>query len=137
MKTLVQRLIAAERDAENDPDKQNISAFRVCEKLCGPLGTLAGRGGVRALLTRAVVLARAKAPLLNGAQVKPDGALQFSTELQAQLSSGEAARAGAILAAELLELLAIFIGEALTLRLVQEVWPKAANSDQESNREKT
>lgn len=134
MKKLVMRLIAEERGVENDPGRQNLAAFRVCEKLRGPLGTFAGAGGIRALMTRALVLARAKAPLLQAVEIEPDGALQFSTEMETPPVSGEVARAGAILAVELVELLAVFIGEALTLRLVQEVWPKAANNDQEFNR---
>ena len=43
---------------------------------------------------------------------------------------------GAILIAQLLGLLLTFIGEGITLRLVQDVWPEAAFDDRVSEKEK-
>ena len=132
MQYLVQRLIAEERRTGNDPDSGSRAAFRVCEKLRRPLCTFAGAAGFRSLLSRALVLARADVPLLAGVTIKPDGTIAFSPELEAKLATDEAARAGAQLADRLIGLLVTFIGEALTLRLVQDVWPKTALKDLKS-----
>jgi hypothetical protein len=43
-----------------------------------------------------------------------------------QIDKGQARDGGAILIAQLIGLLLTFIGEGLTLRLVQDVWPEAA-----------
>lgn len=132
MRSLVQRLIAEERNGTNTSDSESRAGFRVCEKLRRPLSVFAGVAGFRSLLSRALVLAKADAPLLGGVAIKADGMLQFSPELEAQLASDEAARAAAALADRLIGLLVIFIGEALTLRLVHDVWPNAAGKDQKS-----
>jgi hypothetical protein len=43
---------------------------------------------------------------------------------------------GALLIAQLLGLLLLFIGEGITLRLVQDVWPESAFDDRDSGKEK-
>jgi hypothetical protein len=135
MQRLVDQLIAEELRAGNDPAQGNRAGFRICEKLQQPLATFAGVAGYRSLMLRALTLARAEAPLLGGVTVKPDGAIQFPSEMANQLHSNAAAKAGAILACHLLELLAVFIGEALALRLVGEVWPKVVNEHQQTRGE--
>jgi hypothetical protein len=125
MRNLTEHLIALERST-NHPTTASRAAFRVCEKLRGPLCTLAGVAGFRSLLSRALALAKADAPLLREVQLTPSGAITFSPELEAQLDTQEAGLAAAALTDELLGLLFTFIGEALTLRLVHDVWPKAA-----------
>jgi hypothetical protein len=129
MRSLVQRLIAEERRVSNDSDSGSRAAFRVCEKLRQPLCTFAGIAGFRSLLSRALVLAKVEAPLLGGVVIKADGTLHYSAGMEAQLATDEAAEAGAALASQLLGLLNTFIGEALTLRLVHDVWPKMAFKD--------
>jgi len=71
-------------------------------------------------------LARARAPSLSAVQVAADGSLQGLDELGAQIDKEQAREGGTILIAQLIELLLTFIGEGLTLRMVQEVWPEAA-----------
>lgn len=132
MRSLVQRLIAEERRTAVDTDPASLAAFRVCEKLRRPLSVFAGTAGFRSLLSRALALAKSEAPLLAGVQIKPDGTLGYSAEMQTQLATDEGARASALLADRLIGLLVIFIGEALTLRLVHDVWPKAALQDPKS-----
>ncbi|MDB6169520.1 MAG: hypothetical protein JWM88_2384 [Verrucomicrobia bacterium] len=129
MRSLAQRLIAEERRNGNDSDEGSRAAFRVCEKLRRPLSTFAGAAGFRSLFSRALVLAKVESPLLEGVQIQPDGSFGYAAELEAQLATEDAARAGAALADQLLGLLVTFIGEALTLRLVHDVWPKAALKD--------
>jgi hypothetical protein len=132
MRNLAQSLIAEERRSARDSAPASHAAFRVCEKLRAPLCTFAGVGGFRSLLSRALVLARAEAPLLAGVQIKADGTFLHSPEMEAQAASTEAAQAGAVLVDQLLGLLITFIGEALTLRLVHDVWPQTALKDPKS-----
>jgi hypothetical protein len=58
-----------------------------------------------------------------------DGNIQGLRELEAQIKKDGAEQGDAILIAQLLGLLCTFIGEALTLRLVRDVWPDAAFDD--------
>lgn len=126
MRAVAQRLIAEELRAGNPSDTAGRAAFRVCEKLRGPLSTLTGVVGFRSLLSRALMLTKAKVPWVAGLQLKPDGSLDFSAGIEAQLDTDKALHGGTVLIEQLLGLLVTFIGEALTLRLVQNVWPRAA-----------
>ena len=89
--------------------------LRVCEKLRRPLSTLAGTAGFRSLLARALALAKHEDRALDSVQVKEDGTLEGL--------DGEAAQAGTVLIAQLVGLLATFVGETLTLRLLRDAWP--------------
>jgi hypothetical protein len=62
-------------------------------------------------------------------QVAADGSLKGLDELASQTDKKQARDGGAILIAQLIGLLLTFIGEGLTLRLVQDVWPGAAFND--------
>jgi hypothetical protein len=132
MRNLTQSLIAEERRRASPSDAAGHAAFRVCEKLRRPLSTFAGVGGHRSLLSRALALAKAEAPFLDGMQIKLDGSFQYSPEMEAQLDTNVATQAATVLTDQLLGLLVTFIGEALTLRLVHDVWPKAAMKDSKS-----
>jgi hypothetical protein len=57
-------------------------------------------------------------------QVNPDGSLKGLHELEAKLDSRLVAEGQVVLLSELLGLLVTFIGPALTLQLLQDVWPK-------------
>ena len=69
-------------------------------------------------------------------QVATDGSLQGLDELDPQIDKDQIAEGGAILIAQLISLLLTFIGEGLTLRMVQNVWPKAAFDGRVSEKEK-
>ena len=123
---LAQRLLAYEAVAGESSEPAESAAFRVCAKLRRPLTTLAGVAGFRSLLSRALTLAKAEAPSLSAIQVAADGSLKGLDELASQGDKEEAIDGGAILIAQLIGLLRTFIGEGLTSRLVQDVWPEAA-----------
>jgi len=107
----------------------NSPAFRVCEKLRQPLSRLAGVAGFRSLLSRALALANDEVRWMKAIHVRADGSLEGLDEAQAQLSETEIADGEIVLIAQLIGLLATFIGEELTLRLVHESWPDAAFDD--------
>ncbi|MEQ1887378.1 MAG: hypothetical protein ABL967_20100, partial [Bryobacteraceae bacterium] len=69
-------------------------------------------------------LASAENPWLNSVQVKADGSFEGFEDLATRVSADEFLEGCVALLAQLLGLLAAFIGEDLTLRLLREVWPK-------------
>jgi hypothetical protein len=115
---LAQRLLAYQNAAGKTSKPTEFAAFGVCERLRQPLITLAGLAGFRALLSRALMLARAEAPSLNAVQVAADGSLQGLDGLRPQIDADEAGAAGIILITHLLGLLVRVVGEAITLQLV-------------------
>jgi hypothetical protein len=121
---LAQRLLSLESPAENRSDANTFAALMVSEKLRRPLSILAGTAGFRSLLMRALTLAKREAPGLDGVQVKEDGSLEGL--------NGEVTEAGTVLIAHLVGLLETFIGEPLTLHLLNDIWPKLSGVDTNS-----
>lgn len=126
---LARRLLSYEVVVGKTSEQMAPPAFRVYEKLRQPLCALAGVAGFQSLANRALTLAKAEAPSLSAVQVTPDGSLQGFGEFKPQLDRQRPDEGGAILIAQLLGLLHIFIGEPLTMRLVQDMWPDAAFKD--------
>jgi hypothetical protein len=122
---LAQRLLAYEAVAGENSEPAESAAFRVFAKLRLALITLAGLAGFRSLLSRALTLARADAPDLSAVEVAADGSLKGLDELASQAQE-ETQEGGAVLLTQLIGLLLTFIGNDLTLRLVQDVWPEAS-----------
>ena len=117
IRALAQRLIAYEEAARNASEANVPAVFSVSEQLRHPLSTLAGSGGFRSLLARALTLAKRQNPRLSTVQVKPDGSLEgLGWE-------GQDTEAGILLIAHLLQLLVTFIGEGLVMNLVLDSWP--------------
>ena len=131
LRRLARRLLAEAASGRIREAKES-GAFSVCEKLRQPLSILAGVAGFRALLSRALALAGDEVLWLKTVRVNADGSLARSDE--GQLSAAEIAEGEAVLLAQLVGLLVTFIGESLTLRLLQEALPEAGvlNSEPES-----
>jgi hypothetical protein len=87
-------------------------------------------------------LARAEAPSLGAVEIAADGSLQGLYELGPQINKDKdrdqanANEGGAILISQLLGLLLTFIGEAVTLRMLQDVWPEEAFDGPDSGEDK-
>jgi hypothetical protein len=97
------------------------AAFVVIEKLSPHFGALMGAAGFRALISRALVLADAEVAWLRKVYVKEDGTFEGLNELEAQANPEEIAAGGIVLLARLLGLLVTFIGEDLTLQLLDNI----------------
>jgi hypothetical protein len=138
MRTFANRLIIHETGGTKFSETKIQAAFHVCEKLRPHLASLMGTGGFRALLSRALALANAEVLWLRAVHVRSDGSLEGLEELHAQLDPAKLAEGGIVLLAQLLGLLAAFIGDNLTLGLIREVWPKVQlnDLDLESGRKK-
>lgn len=104
---------------------------RVCEKLRCSLTAMAGLDGFRALLSRALTLAKAEFPALWAVSVNRDGSIENLDGVSGASSGVEpdskhaVADGGVILIAQLLGLLVLFIGEGLTVQLMEDLWPAA------------
>lgn len=120
MREIAEDLIAQEI-SQKSPEP---AALLVCERLRPALATLMGTVGFGALLARALSLATTESPGLRALHVDADGALQGWTERKARPVTDKSLDGDITLVAHLLGLLATFIGEDLTLRLLQELWPK-------------
>jgi hypothetical protein len=129
---LAKRLLAYEAVEGENSEPTEPAFFRVYEKLKRHLCALAGIAGFQSLASRALTLAQSEAPGLSAVQITADGCLRGIGELDPQLDGHETGEWGVILIAQLLALLFTFIGEALTLQLVQDVWPEAASDDGDS-----
>ena len=124
MRDFAERLIAYELRGNKSSETKTSAACLVGEKLRPHLATLMGNVGFRALLSRALARANADVPWLRAVHVKADGSFEGLDELGAQVDPDEFFEGCVVLLAQLLGLLAAFIGENLTLQLVRDVWPK-------------
>lgn len=131
LKEIARRLRAFEASAAGAGAAKNPTAFRVCDRLGSPLGKVLGTDGFRALLSRALTLSAAQVPWLGGLHVNSDGTVEGSETNEPKTKRDAAALAEAEIAvvAELLGLLVTFIGPALTLRLLRDIWPKLDDLD--------
>jgi hypothetical protein len=98
-------------------------------KLRGHLAKLVGLVGFQALLARALALAKSEVRWLETVRITADTSLEGLSESARQQSAEAVAAGSAALLAQLIGLLVSFIGEALTLRLVGEVWPDLQDQD--------
>ena len=127
LKEFARCLLKYEAGVRQPADPSSSAAFKVFDKLSSPLGKLFGVGGFRSLLTRALVLAAAEVPALHAVEITADGTLNGSSEPEGSPGGEGAVEAEAVLVAHFLALLVTFIGPALTLGLIYDVWSRAAS----------
>ena len=121
----MRRLLRHEAGGAGDAASLAAALERACQKLSDELEPLVGRGGVAALLGRAVNLARREFPFMAAARLEPDVAPSFEAlheSLRAR-SPAEVDAASVALLAYLGGLLTNLLGEDLGLRPVHHVWP--------------
>jgi hypothetical protein len=98
------------------------AAARICAKLRQPISQLAGAGGYSSLLSRAVSLAKAELPSLANVCVGHEGTLEGINDFDQSDCDG-ASKAAVLLVSHFLNLLITFIGEPLTVALLEDAWP--------------
>jgi hypothetical protein len=127
-------LLAYEADAGKNAEPAKSATLRVFEKLRHSLDEIAGVAGFYSLASRALILARSEAPSLSAVQVTADGSIHGLGEIETQfkIDKNRAGEGGIILIAHLLELLRIFLGEALTISLLRKAWPGEVFEDRNS-----
>ena len=96
-----------------------------CQLLHKRLDPLVGAGGFRALLDRALFLAKKEHPWLEGVEIQayPGCGLKVSTEAMAGRQPGEIRETLTIILANVIWLLVTFIGEDIVYGLIEEAWP--------------
>jgi hypothetical protein len=135
-RAVARRVLLHEAGGHTEPAALAEAAERADARLRGRLGGLIGQTGYTILADRAVRLARAEVPTLEGVAVDTgaEGGLR-GVRAFALASDGDAGAAEAGLSAILahvIGLLSTFIGEDLALRLIRETWPEIAHGQDES-----
>jgi hypothetical protein len=116
---LARSLVAREADASRTFLHTEPATLRVYERLRRQLGAPVGVDGFQALASRALALAKSESPRLSAVQVTADGGLRGLGEVESEMDTdGEV---GVNLIAQLLGLFLTFLGEATTLRLIEDL----------------
>jgi len=114
------KLIASEVHAGSPSTPTEGATLRVYEKLrrqfCAPVGSDA----FQALVSRALSLARSEFPGLSGVSVTVNGDLRVLDEIEVPLVLREDCEVGVILIAQMLRLFLTLLGEAATVRLIDD-----------------
>jgi len=118
---LARSLIASEAEASTTSLHTEPVAVRVYERLRRQLGSPVGVDGFQALASRALALAKSQMPRLSAVQVTANGGLRGLGKIESQTDADENGEAGIILIAQLLGLFLTFLGEATTLRLIEDL----------------
>jgi len=118
---LARSLVASETDASTASRQAEPATVRVYERLRRQLGAPVGVDSFQALASRALALAKWEAPRLSTVQITADGDLRGLGEVESQADADNDGEAGVILIAQLLGLFLTFLGEATTLRLIEDL----------------
>jgi len=124
---LARWLLEEELSGRQGPDALVEAAERACQKLSGRVATLVTTTGYRALFARALFLTRAEFPFLSAVQVGaiPENCFDGLRDGVSSVTGAELRDGLAAVLAGIMGLLATFIGDDLTVRLVRDVWPAA------------
>lgn len=129
MRYLGRRLLTLEVSWCAQSDGGMKATLSTLEKLHTRLIKLVGIASFEVLLARALALARTEASWLKPVQVQAGATLTGLSEA-AQQQTMEAVTSGCMeVLAQLLGLLVTFVGEAILLGLVQDVWPEVLLDD--------
>ena len=118
---LARSLVASEADATTASLHTEPATVRVYERLRRQLGAPVGAESFQALASRALALAKSESPLLNAVHVTANGGMRGLREVKSQTGADEDGETGIILIAQLLGLFLTFLGEATTLRLIEDL----------------
>ncbi|MDR3750781.1 MAG: hypothetical protein P4K94_04770, partial [Terracidiphilus sp.] len=118
---LARTLVAREANATAASLQTEPATVRVYEKLRRQLGAPVGIDGFQALASRALTLAKSESPRLSTVQVTPSGGLRGLGHVESLTDAVEEGEAGIALIAQLLGLFLAFLGEATTLRLIEDL----------------
>ncbi|MGD0940605.1 MAG: hypothetical protein ABR905_12950 [Terracidiphilus sp.] len=118
---MARSLLKSEVEANATCLQTEQATVRVYEKLRRQLGSPIGVDGFRALASRALALAKAESNGLSAVQIAANGSLRGLGETGLQTDADKDGEAGVILIAQLLGLFLAFLGEATTLRLIEDL----------------
>jgi hypothetical protein len=114
------KLIASEVDANSTATQTELATLRVYEKLRQQFRAPVGVDAFQALASRALSLTKSQFPRLNAVNVTANGGLHGLGQVEAPLPLGEDGEVGITLIAQMLRLFLTLLGEAATVRLIED-----------------
>lgn len=124
LETITRKLLQREGAFGEGASEVAAGAVQASEKLCAHLGRIVGPLGISTLFVRSLFLTRARFPwLVLDPHAGPEGRWQALRSCLEAQDADVAREASLSLVTHLLRLIAGFIGDALVLRLLAEVWP--------------
>jgi hypothetical protein len=125
LQNLALRLFEHEASKSGNSDEPVKAIESCCQRLHDRLDRLIGAGGFRALLNRALYLAKKKHTWLEGVGIQDYPGCQFKDLREAAKGKKPATvnEACTLMLANVIWLLVTFIGEDITIGLIQEAWP--------------
>ena len=139
-RSLARRLLEREAGEGRAAEELAAAAERACQKFYPQLARLIGAEGFHAVLARALRLAQRESPFLAGVEGEPGGEVGARHAVPLLKGLREAVRGrdpaevsdGVVAVfANLIWLLATFVGESVALRQVSSIWPEVPLRDVE------
>jgi len=118
---LARSLVAREADTSGNSPHTEPATVRVYDRLRLQFSTPVGVDAFQVLASRALALARSACRRLSAVQITANGGLRGLGEVESEIGTDEDGEVGVILIAQLLGLFVTFLGEATTLRLIEDL----------------
>jgi hypothetical protein len=118
---LARSLVAREAGASTTSLHTEPATVRVYDRLRRQFSAPVGADAFQVLASRALALARSESRRLSAVQITANGGLSGLGEIESQTDTDEDGEVGVMLIAQLLGLFVTFLGEATTLRLIEEL----------------
>jgi len=122
---VAQSIVEHESGWESDPAASAAAAEGACRRLSDDLVDMLGSGGLSALFTRALNLARREHPALAEVGVSGESAAIYTnlTRSLTRSTDEEASAAATGVLAHVIGLLVMLLGEELGLQPIRKLWP--------------
>jgi hypothetical protein len=118
---LARSLVAREADTSTTSLHTEPATVRVYDRLRRQFSAPVGVDAFQVLASRALALAKSESHRLSAVQITANGGLCGLGEVESQTDTDEDGEVGIILIAQLLGLFVSFLGEATTLRLIEDL----------------
>jgi hypothetical protein len=118
---LARSLVAREADTSTTCLHTEPATVRVYDRLRRQFSRPVGVDAFQVLASRALALAKSESRRLSAVQITANGGLRGLGEVESQTDTDEDGEVGIILIAQLLGLFVSFLGEATTLRLIEDL----------------
>ena len=117
------KLIASELATDSTTAQTEPATLRVYERLRLQFRAPVGVDAFQALASRALSVAKSQFPSLSAVNVTANGGLRGLDQREAPLNPGEDSEVGIILITQMLRLFLTLLGEAATIRLIEDAPP--------------
>ena len=118
---LARSLVAREADTSTTSLHTEPATVRVYERLRRQFSAPVGVDAFQVLASRALTLAKSQSRRLSAVQITANGGSRGLGEVESETDTDEDGEIGIILIAQLLGLFVSFLGEATTLRLIEDL----------------